>query len=76
MICPPCRQDRHGDCAEMIRQESEGLTATELAGSAWCDCQHEPRQASPAGIRIVTDERKPAGAALLVSPASIWRPAG
>lgn len=38
MICPACRNRRHGECAEMIRQDREDLTVTELAGSAWCDC--------------------------------------
>lgn len=30
---------KHAQCPE-ARRRKKRLTATELAGSAWCDCQH------------------------------------
>lgn len=44
MVCLVCRDGRHEDCPELIRQLQPGMTATELAGSSRCDCQHEARR--------------------------------
>lgn len=30
----------HEDCPE-VRRRGRGLSAVELAGSSWCDCQHQ-----------------------------------
>lgn len=38
MICPACRERKHGDCPELARQKAlDGITAL---GSQWCECQH------------------------------------
>jgi hypothetical protein len=63
VICPNCRGRRlpdspplkdivvvnHTACPEVARRNSD-LSAIELAGGSWCDCQHVPR------IRSVPDE--------------------
>ena len=46
MTCPPCRDGLHGACPELARQADQGITVTERAGSALCDCQHMPRTAA------------------------------
>ncbi len=39
MICPACRERKHGDCPELARQKAaSGITAL---GSQWCECQHQ-----------------------------------
>lgn len=47
MICRACRDKRHLNCLELLRQNhgfaggnTPPLAVTELKGSAWCDCQH------------------------------------
>lgn len=42
MVCKPCVDGFHNECAEVKRQISD-LSETEKAGSSRCDCQHHRR---------------------------------
>jgi hypothetical protein len=47
MICPPCREDEHGECADVPRQQNirYGLIPLgRIADGAWCYCAHRPRE--------------------------------
>lgn len=37
---PYSARQSHERCREYKRQQAAQLTATELAGGSWCDCQH------------------------------------
>lgn len=47
MVCTDCQGGQHLTCRERARQQTipTSLTDTERAGSAWCDCQHQPAAA-------------------------------
>ena len=47
MICAPCKEDEHGQCADLLRQlniESGVIPLGRPADGAWCYCAHRPRE--------------------------------
>jgi hypothetical protein len=47
VICPPCQEDEHGQCADLPRLISIELGVIPLgrpADGAWCYCAHRPRE--------------------------------
>ena len=41
MICPPCRERRHPQCPEVVRQMDATLPDIDRLASSLCDCQHK-----------------------------------
>lgn len=37
---PEVARKMHAQCPEVARKQAGNLTAVELVGSPWCDCQH------------------------------------
>lgn len=37
---PEAARKMHAQCPEVVRRQAGNLTAVELVGSPWCECQH------------------------------------
>ena len=61
MICPACRERKHGDCPELARQKA--LDGIAVLGSQWCECQHKGADfQSPSMLQPVSSSDDEGGA--------------